>query len=67
VADCDAPEGDGVFEGGWFEEDDCPAAVKAVIRTKTVGRITRLFGLIKEKDLKIADSRKHKSERTCSL
>ena len=46
--------------------DDCAAAPCAVVRTRTVGRITRVFKR-NEKDLKLLAPGKHKSERTCSL
>jgi len=53
----------GVAAGG---EDDCATAKAAVFRIKNVGRIKRLFRRF-TKDLKLTDSRKCESERTCSL
>ena len=46
--------------------DDCAAAPCAVVRTRTVGRMARVFRR-NEKDLKLLAPKKHKSERKCSL
>jgi hypothetical protein len=54
----------GVDEAGG---DDCPAALNAVLKMKTVGRIKRLCALKQKKELKLLDSQKRKSERKCSL
>ena len=59
-------EGATVFAGDAEGCDDCAATPCAVVRTKTVGRMTRVFRR-NEKDLKLLTPRKYKSERTCSL
>jgi hypothetical protein len=59
-------DGAAVFAGDAEGCDDCAAAPCAVVRARTVGRITRVFRR-NEKDLKLLAPRKYKSERTCSL